>query len=193
MSPPKLYLVANNSNPQISLLKYVQELRLEEKDLVVVFNKASSPLIDVFSRIDIVCFRSHSGGSNYFGIDKNYRINSKVRNAKKFFFLNKSEDKTLSKIVRQNKLKGKYELHIASKSVRGNSPPLTYRGFSTIFKGQHAPSTGFFYMHYFLKKYPGHVVHLLGFETVSESNWHPFKEEKEVIRKLFEKSWIVCK
>ena len=190
-SRPKIYLIANNLNPEPGVLKFVKKNQLKPDDLVVVFNMASSPVIDFFDRVDIACFRSHVGGSEYFGVEnESLKIIPRLRQVSKFFFLSNGLDKTLPKIVSVNDLEGKYEKHSVTEN---EAHDLIYKDVKTSFSEGMGPSTGFYYVHYFLENFPEHLIYLIGFETISKSEWHPFEAEKKAIKKFCEMSCLVNK
>jgi hypothetical protein len=180
MSCPTIYLVANNMSPSQNLQEYVSRLRVNDNDIVVVFNQGGSPLVKKLPKIDIACFRYNGGGTSsfYFGVKNDLNIMSAVSKADRFFFLNDPGEKHTSKIIAKNKIEDRYEVH-------GYGPSLKYDNIEYIYGKSRAPTTGMFYLFYFLNNYPDYNLQLLGFDLGNrKDDLHPYSKERKIIKTL---------
>lgn len=181
MDTPTIYLIANNMSPSASLMEYLSNIEFRDDDMIVAFNKADSPLINLLPRIDIACFR-YGGGvkSKYHGIGSNLKIGSTQARARRFFFLNDPENIFVEPIVRENNI-DEYEVH---KDIK----ELSYRDIEYKCKRQNAPTTGVFYLFHFLNAYPNHKIEMVGFDLFGDrkDNLHSFSKERDIVNKMKE-------
>lgn len=179
---PSIYLIANNMNPSENLIKYVSELKINNDDLIVVFNKTNSPLIKLLPRIDIVCFRFNgsSNKSHYHGINDDLIIRPPYSMAKKFFFMHGTNLNYLDAVLDANNIRDRHEAHREGKSVK-------VENIEYVYGGGKAPTTGMFYVFYFLNNYPNLDLKMIGFDAFAgkkKDSLHPYSKEKNIIDQL---------
>lgn len=178
MDSPTIYLIANNMSPSKGLTEYITNLKLSDDDIIVTFNQANSPIVKLFPRIDIACFRYGSGvKSNYFGVMNNLMIKPVQAKADKFFFMNDPSGNNTPPIIKKNGIQDRYEVHTDIKKLEYGE--IKYN----CGKGR-APTTGVFYLFHFLNNYPEYNIELIGFNLFDgrRDNLHPFSWERKIIR-----------
>lgn len=175
----RIFLLANNPDISESSKNIIKNLKIDDDDIVVVFNLATCGANSLMPKIDIACFRRVTIiPSKYFGVDENNIITKTPAMADKFFFLN--EHSNYKNIVNANNIHDeKYEMHHLHQIYKyGN---IVYNCHP-----EREITTGMYYIFHFLNLYSDCHMYLIGYNMFNSNriSIHDRKRESEILSEM---------